>query len=188
MIKKEFRRIAEKEGGKFYFQEGNHFLSNGSHSPDLSFLIKLPHKEDEIKVLNQTGTAFVGTIVGKLPTHIRPIDFELNSISNLANLFLRKKSRFRISSKNENIKHFLHHNESLKQLSQIANETAFTPQISIVRKDGVNQIVTKYHLEFEDWTQVIEPLIAFYRNLMDEFEKNIAHVSLDSYKRMNGFE
>lgn len=185
MIKQEFQRIADKEAGKFYFQEENHLLSNGAHTPDLSFLIRMKYKDNEISVLNQTGTSFVGTIIGKLASHIRPIDFELTSISNLANFFLRRKSRFKIRSENEKIKYFLEHNDVLKQLSDIANNTAFTPHITIDNKNGVDRIITKYHLEFEDWTQVIEPMIELYKNLMDEFEKDIAHLSLNSYKQMN---
>ncbi|MEJ6791533.1 MAG: hypothetical protein QNK89_02020 [Lacinutrix sp.] len=47
------------------------------------------------------------------------------------------------------------------------------------------KIVSKYHLELDNWTQVIEPTIAFCKNLIDEFEKRIANISNKAYREIN---
>ncbi|MFT7073509.1 hypothetical protein [Patiriisocius sp. Uisw_017] len=42
-------------------------------------------------------------------------------------------------------------------------------------------MVNKYHLEFDNWTQVIEPILELYKNPIDEFEKRIVNTCHDSY-------
>lgn len=97
----------------------------------------------------------------------------------MSNLFLRKKSRFKIKSKNNNISFFLDQNAALQSLSNIAKKHNYSPWI--IYDTDTPKIVTKYHLEFDDWTQVIEPTIALYKDLIDEFEKRLSNLSHTQY-------
>ncbi|MHA7059494.1 hypothetical protein ACWGOQ_0019870 [Aquimarina sp. M1] len=90
----------------------------------------------------------------------------------------------RIKSYNENIEYFLTHNENFKHLEKIANRDKFSP-IIMCEKDDKWKIVAKYHLEFDDWTEPIEPIVAMYKELITEFHKRIANVSLKAYREMN---
>jgi len=150
---------------------------------NLTYLLKLDYKDNKISVINRTGTAFIGTIICKLPKSTQKIPFKIESTSHFFNLFLRKKSRLKIESKNENLKHFIKNSGAFKTLDKIANKVDFNPTITLNSED--NEISTKYHLEFEDWTQVIEPIIAFYKDLADELEKRIANLGIEEYKKIS---
>lgn len=68
-----------------------------------------------------------------------------------------------------NLNHFLKKNIALNQLNLIAQNTAFSPAISGKYSDNTYFIITKYHLQFSNWTQVLEPIIEFYKTCIDEF-------------------
>ncbi|WP_298321387.1 hypothetical protein [uncultured Aquimarina sp.] len=184
MYKKLFKELAEKENGKFYYQDNDIAIGGGVRSPNVIFKIKFKYKDNEFTIINRTGTAYVGTISCELSKDLQPIEFELNTISHLKNLFLRKKSRFKINTHNRNLKDFLSKNSSLKLLSKIADKEDFSPIITC-QNDCSWEITTKYHLEFDNWTQVLEPIIELYKELIDEFEKRIANISSKAYRELN---
>lgn len=74
--------------------------------------------------------------------------------------------------------------ENFEFLSKIADKEKFSPIITC-ELDKKWQIITKYHLEFDNWTEVVEPIIGLYKNLIDEFEKRIANISEKVYREMN---
>ena len=184
MNRTKFKEIAEKENGKFYYKDENAASLNGVRYPYVLFLLQIDYKNHKIIIDNRTGTSFVGTATLILDTTTKSVDFEVSSISHFKNLFLRKKSRFNISSNNQNIKYFIKNNIAFNKLNNIGKKTAFNPDIKVNLAERPNKIITKYHLEFEDWTQVIEPLIEFYKNLADEFDKNIFSLSSAQYKEL----
>ncbi len=184
MKKEFFRKLAEKENGKFYFHDENIALPNGVRSPNVTFKVLFDYKANKFEIENRTGTAYVGIINCKLTPTLQPIEFNIETISHLKNLILRKESRFRIKSDNKNIVYFLTKNDSLKDLSKVANKENFSPLMTCEKKDNWN-ITTKYHLEFDNWTDVVEPIIELYKNLIDEFEKRIANISEKAYREMN---
>ncbi len=183
MFKKFFKNVAEKENGTFYFKDESIHIGAGVRSPNVLYLVKFKYRDNEISVMNRTGTAFIGEIECKLSPTLQPIEFELTSISHIINLFFRKKSRFRIKSNNENIKYFLNNNVALKTLNEIAQRESFSPYI-VCDLNGNKRITTEYNLEFDDWTLVVEPIIELYKNLIDEFEKRVANISLSAYREM----
>lgn len=55
-------------------------------------------------------------------------------------------------------------------MKAIAKETSFEPTIiGENTREGYNLIV-EYSLLFDNWTQVIEPIIKFYKEFVDRFE------------------
>lgn len=180
MKKAFFKQLAEKENGKFHFQDSDLRVGGGLRSPKVIYLVKFEYKDCEFSVLNTTGTSYEGNITCKLAKNLQSIAFEITTISHIANLFLRKKSRFKVASKNENISYFLCKNKALEVLSSIAKKENYSPWI--VCDTEKQTIISKYHLEFDDWTNVIEPTIALYKGLIDEFEKRVAHLSHSLYR------
>ena len=47
------------------------------------------------------------------------------------------------------------------------------------------EMVAEYHLEFDDWIEPIEPIVAMYKDLITEFHKRIANISTKAYREMN---
>ncbi len=164
--------MSEKENGKFYFHDEDIPIMGGARSPNVIFKLTLEYKGNKISIINRTGTTYVGNITCKLSETIQPLEFELSSISHFKNLFLKRKNRFVIKTKNKSLASFFRKNTSLNKLGKIAQKENFSPLITC--KEGEYwTIETKYHLEFDNWTEVIEPLIELYKNLIDEFEKRV---------------
>jgi hypothetical protein len=176
MYKEFFKNIAEKENGKFYFKDEDISIGMGVRSPNVLYKIGFDYKKNPFTIINRTGTAYVGTISCELNKTLQPIEFEINNISHIQNLFLRKKSRLKIKSDHSNINYFLTKNDSLKILSQIAKKENFSPIITC-KFDRVWKIEAKYHLEFDNWIEPVEPIIELFKNLINEFEKRIANIS-----------
>lgn len=183
MYKAFFTELAEREHGKFYFHDKDVAIGGGVRSPNVIFKITFNYKDNEFTIINRTGTAYVGTISCELSKTIQPIAFEISSISHFKNLFLRKDSRLKIITDNSNLKYFLSKNNSIKVLSKIANKENFSPLITCELNNSWN-IISKYHLEFDNWIAVIEPTIELFKNLIDEFEKRIANIPNEAYREI----
>jgi hypothetical protein len=179
-----FKELARKEQGTFYFQDKDISLGMGVRSPHVVYRVEFVYKKHEFIVENITGTAFVATITCRFATTLRPIEFSVQPISHLKNLFLRKNNRLTVNTENQNLQFFIENNSSFKKLNGIACEHNFSPAIDC-DADPVSQIVTKYHLEFDDWTDPVEVLIQLYKDLIDEFEKAHLNISPAFYKRLN---
>jgi hypothetical protein len=93
------------------------------------------------------------------------------------------KSRFIITSDSESLKHFLSKNKTLSILRDIANKDKFSPSI-ICEDEGHWKLTTKYHIEIDDWPQVIKPTISLYKDLIDEFNKRLPNISTKAYREV----
>jgi len=184
MYKTYFKNLAEKENGNFYFKDDNLVFGDGVRSPNVTYIVKFDHGDNHFTVINRTGTAYVATISCKLSKSIQPIEFEINNISHFNNLFLRRKKLLEINTKNQNIKYFLTHNDNFESLERIAGNNKFSPIITCI-KDKEWSIIAKYHLEFDNWTEPIEPIIKLFKDLIAEFEQRIANISPKAYREMN---
>jgi len=170
MYKEFFKQLAEKENGKFYFKDENIAFGNGTRSPNITYAVEFGFKGNHFLIYNRTGTAYVANIICKLSKLIQPIEFKINNISHFHNLFVRRKSRLRVIADNQNIKHFLLQNENFKSLQKIADLKKFSPFI-FCRLDNEWIINCEYHLEFDDWTEPVELIIALYKDCINQFEK-----------------
>ena len=93
-----FKKLAEKENGEFYFQNKNIAIGGGVRSPNVRYKVTFKYKGNWFTIINRIGTANVGPIKCELSKTLQPIRFEVNTISHLKNLFLRKKSRFKLNT------------------------------------------------------------------------------------------
>ncbi len=180
MIKSEFRKIAESENGKFYYHDEDISIGMGVRSPNVIFILDLSYKECPIKIKNTTGTAYYGLITSKILTNNKPLEFELTTRSHLSTLFWRKNDRFKIETDYTTLNQFLKNSTSLSKLNQIAKKTKFHPLIKGEFQSDGYKLTTKYHLEFSDWTQVLVPLINFYKEFIDKFQERNANNAYNS--------
>ena len=74
-------------------------------------------------------------------------------------------------------------NGNFEALGKIADRDKFSPNITCHNNDGW-KLVAKYHLEFDDWTEPVEPMVALFKDLIAEFEKRIANISPKAYRDM----
>ncbi len=174
-----FKEIANKESGKFYFTDEDISIGMGVRSPHVTFQLKIPYKEYIIYISNKTGTQYVGTYVCKLPISLKASEFEIRTKTHLSTLFsINKKSRFKIVTQDQGLYSFLKNNKSLQSLNTVAKADIFEPIIEGEIIDSSYVVKVTYHLEFDNWTQVLEPLISFYKELINFLEnknRNYGH-------------
>ena len=172
MIRESFKKIAERENGEFYFNDENIATGGGVRSPDVTYKVTFKYKSNEFSIVNRNGNVAIDTFNCVLTSALQPIAFEIENISHIKNLFLRKESRLKIKSENKKIEYFLNQNKAFKKLSSIAAKENFSPYISC-KLDTSWNIIATYHLAFNNPIQVIEPMIKLYKNLIDEFDKTM---------------
>ena len=175
-----FKEIATKEQGKFYFSDDDIDIGGGIYSPNVIFHLKIPYKGYEISIINRTSTAYVGTYYCTLPLGLKAPDFTIETRSHLSTLFSRnKKKRFKITTGHAKLHTFLENSTTLNTLNTIARDHIFEPYIRGVNTSTEYQFKIEYHLQFDNWTQVLEPLIAFKKELIDvlEYKEYAVHSS-----------
>ncbi len=166
-----FKEIVIKENGTFYFSDNDIDIGDGVNSPRVIFYLKIPYKNYEISIINETGTAYVGTYFCSLPLALKAPDFTIETRSHLSTLFSRnKKKRFKITTEHTKLNEFLNKNSSLTMLNTIAKDTIFEPYFYGKKSKTDYQFKIEYHLQFDNWTQVLEPLIAFNKEMIDALE------------------
>ena len=132
-------------------------------------MLSFKHKEIDIVLRNETGTAYVGSVMSTFTTIRHSLEFELTTRSHFSRLFIKAKRPFTIKTSNLNLNRFLSENESLKKLEEIASATKFAPHIKGFYEGSIFKLKVDYHLEFSNWQQVIEPLFNFYKDFIDRF-------------------
>ena len=110
-------------------------------------------------------TAFLKIKPWKLPK----INFRKTGKNILKTWFPIFKNRFKLKHKNSNIEYFLRHSEGLIKMKDIANDTSFEPTIICQNSEKGVELIIEYHLQFPNWTQVLSPIIAFYKEFIDRF-------------------
>ena len=177
-----FQKIADREGGKFYHDENTYLTGGGTALPDLNFVVKFEYKNIQFVIHNQTGANFVGNVYCKLPKQSKSHYFHVTPRSNFMSLFSKDRDkRFSIKSKNANLAYFIKNNASFKSLEEVARQDRFEPYISAKNEAGKFKIQTKYNLDIDDWTQVLDPIIQFYKDLINEFKKDRLNLAEQAY-------
>lgn len=163
----EFKRIAAQEGGSIGFDQQTIIQGSGSASPHLEFLMQLEYKSVPIVIVNETGLRFAGNIQAKIPGKHKESEFNLTTRGHLETVFVGKSKRFKISAQHSRIANVIKHSEGFRQILPIAQAHAFEPQIQGIQLEDSFAIKTAYHLEFDRWSQAIEPLIQLYKEIID---------------------
>lgn len=164
-----FKKIAEKEDAIFSFNEETLNIGEGERSPHLNYFLIKKYGEKTISINNTTGTLFVGHTTCLIPKRMDSLTFEMTTRSHFLSLFFRG-SRFRFSKASPDITKFMENSIGFNQLKAISNDTSFEPTIIGESNHKGFKLIIKYHLKFDNWTQVIEPIILFYKEFIDRFD------------------
>ncbi len=168
MIIEEFERLSDFHKGELYVNEEKVDVGGGAR--DFFYILKLhiPYKGKTIKIKNTTG-APVGMVTCDFGEIRDSLAFEMVTRDIFISLFLRGH-RFKFKHSSPNIDRFFKSSPSIKDLKRITKETAFEPTIIGTNENKTYQLKFHYSLKFENWHLVINPIINFYKDFIDEFD------------------
>ena len=165
-----FKEIADNVGAKLEIIDDKYIYTDGSRSPHIVYSLSLNYKDRIIRITNSTGTTFVGNAVCIVSKPKESLEFEILTRSHFVNLFYRSKDRFKIETQNENIKSFLRQSDGFSKMKIISKDVMFDPTFIGKNTSEGFQLVTEYHLQFNNWWEVVEPLFLFYKEFIDRFD------------------
>lgn len=169
MIEKEFQAIANKLGAIYYKEEEIIDMGGGERCPHIIYLLTLEYKGLEIKINNSTGVSAIGRVECKFLKESDSLVFDMTTRSHFLSLFF-KSNRFKFTNLNPNLEQFVKNSIGLNQMKGIAKETSFEPTIIGENTNVGYRLIIEYSLLFDDWTQVVEPMIIFYKEFIDKFK------------------
>ncbi|MFA7445943.1 MAG: hypothetical protein WCY89_08350 [Flavobacteriaceae bacterium] len=123
------------------------------------------YKEHIIYVKNELGHQNLGRVEVQLDKRLP--EFKISNTNHFVNLFLRKKNILKVTCKNHSFKKFLEQKLIELNLEKIAKESLFEPEIYNVFERNAMKIITTYHLQFDNKTAPIQPLVNLYKSLID---------------------
>ncbi|MDO5971375.1 hypothetical protein Q4Q35_16330 [Flavivirga aquimarina] len=184
MIESKLKQIASELNGEYTIEDYKMIFTDGSRSPETYHIVKYEYAESEILILIQTGFTETARVITTLSTYTRPIEFEIDCVSPFENLFLRRKTRFKVKCKNQNFKFFLE-NEALMTFDNIMETENFNPRIFMQNNESNDQIVMEFHLGFPKWTEIFDEINLFLKSIIDELNSDNRFISHKVYKEKN---
>lgn len=166
-MRSKFTEISTVENGELNISEKIHTAGMGRRAFQTIYHLVLNYKGEQFTIKNLIGAQSYGEITMELNDVNEGVDFNIETKSPFLSLFSFNKERLNITCKNEQLKMFLNTNRSIKKLLEIIEETQFEPSITGKAVDGKYILKTVYHLQFPERTVVIEPLIGFYKSIID---------------------
>ena len=166
-LAKEFRHIADIEGGKFDRDEIKYYMGGGMYQIQYSYYLSIQHKEIPILFNYEMGVMASGNIYFRMPAKAKHSNFEM-SVKHPIMLLLNKQIfPFKIKSKNKELNHFIENMNTMDKLVHVIRNTPFDP--IILGKVEENELVinTSFHIQFEERMEIIRPMLAFYKELID---------------------
>jgi hypothetical protein len=171
MIETYLQNIASNENGRYTFEYFKVGLPIGSKGYQTNHKLQFEYNESVIEILIQIGLGDSVKIVTTIPYFTQLVDFAVECISPFENLFLRRKSRFKVKSKNKTFRYFLE-NKALAVFDKIMETQNFDPRIFTQNQESHRELVFEYHIAFENWIFTIEEIIKFLKIVLDELKYN----------------
>ena len=184
MIESKLEKLASDWNGKYTIEYYKKSFTDGSRSPETYHKVKYKYSESEIFILVQTGFTETARVITTLSTYTRPLEFEIDCVSPFENLFLRRKSRFKVKCTNQNFKHFLE-NKSLPIFDKIMETENFNPRIFTQNDELNNLIVLEFHLAFPKWCEIFHEINQFLKAIIGELNSDNRFISHNVYKEKN---
>ncbi len=184
MIESKLEKIASELNGEYTIEDYKISFTDGSRSPETYHKVKYKYTESEIFILIQTGFTETARVITTLSTYTRPLEFEIDCVSPFENLFLRRKTRFKVKCENQNFKNFLE-NKALPIFDNIMETENFNPLIFTQNDEMKNQIVLEFHLGFPKWTEIFDEITNFLNLIIDELNSDNRFISNKVYKEKN---
>ncbi len=184
MIESRLKKLASELNGEYTVKPYKIAFFDGSRSPETYHKIQYEYDGSKIIILIQVGFTETARIITELSTHTRPIEFKIECVSPFENVFLRRKSRFKVKCKNQNFKYFLE-NKALPYFDEIMSTENFNPRIFTKNEELKNQIIIEFHLGFPKWKEIFEEINSFLEAVIDELNSGNRFVSNKIYKENN---
>lgn len=184
MIESKLEKIASELNGKYTIEDYKISFTDGSQSPETYHKVKYKYSESEIFILIQTGFTETARVITTLSTYTRPLEFEIDCVTPFENLFLRRKTRFKVKCENQNFKNFLE-NKALPIFDNIMETENFNPRFFTQNDEMKNQIVLEFHLGFPKWTEIFDEINDFLNLIIDELNSDNRFISNKVYKEKN---
>jgi hypothetical protein len=167
MVIEEFKRLSEIHNGELSIKEDTLPTYNGGRDFFYTLFLRIRYEGRIIDIKNTTG-APVGTVTCNFGKQKNDLEFSMTTRDVFISIFF-KGSRFKFKNSSPNIDRFFSNSDSFKQLEEITKKTAFEPSIIGEHQNNNYQLKFLYSLKFDNWVQVIEPIINFYKEFIDEF-------------------
>ncbi|MFY7671782.1 hypothetical protein ACOSP6_11910 [Tenacibaculum sp. MEBiC06402] len=167
MVIEEFKRLSELYNGELYINDETLTTYNGGKDFFYTLFLRVHYKGRAIDIKNTTG-APVGSVTCNFDKQKDDLNFSMHTRDVFISLFF-KGSRFKFKNSSPNINRFFRNSNSFTQLKEIAKTTAFEPSIIGEHQNNNYQLKFLYSLKFDNWSQVIEPILNFYKEFIDEF-------------------
>ena len=184
MIESQLEKIASELNGEYTIEDYIISFIDGSRSPETYHKVNYEYSESQILILIQTGLIETARVITTLSTYTRPIEFEIDCVSPFENLFLRRKTRFKVKCRNQNFKHFLE-NKALLIFDSIMETENFNPRIFTQIDELNNQIVLEFHLGFPKWTEIFDEINQFLKSIIDELNSDNRFILNKVYTEKN---
>lgn len=132
----------------------------------IKYQLRMEYLGQHIFLQNNLGLEETGWMICKLEPQSKISSFKIDEKFLLTQMFSRKADYLYIKSKDGDLKHFIKKSETFKILNAQAKADAFQPIIVGKNVDGHFRIETRYHLDFLNRREVVEPLIDFYQSVI----------------------
>lgn len=167
MITEEFRRIAEKENGDYKLTEEVYPGELGARIKVSTHQLRIEYKGHEIYIENEFGNTNLGKVHCSFSRRARIPEFEIFTRTQFWKLFNRKADIIEIKCPDQDFTAFAKKHLFDCKLEEIAQKSLFQPQIKgILHENGTN-VNLNYHLAFDDKEKALEPIICFFKSLVN---------------------
>lgn len=163
-----FSQIANKENGKLLIIDEPVKQYNGAHYYKYCFELSIPYQDTTIKIDNSLSPNPFGIYRAELNLKNQCFKFELDTKSQFRTYLSLNKTRIKLKCKNGNLKDFLKSDKSIKRIEEIIETTQFEPLITGRYENDKYIITSEYHMLMTDKTMVIEPMIEFFKSIIDK--------------------
>lgn len=167
-----FQELAQKENGAYRIRYETNYspkwygvgmYENGKRIS--SIILIIAHRGRIIKLKYALADHNFATIQCYLDSGLP--ELEIKSSSHYSRIFNKKKNILKVHCSNTKFKAYIE--ESLIQLGieQIARNNLFEPCVVGKNITGEYSLITTYHLAFEEKQKELEPIINFYKRIID---------------------
>lgn len=161
-IAKLFQGIANRENGIFKIVK-ERFLTK--------YIISFHYNEVDIIVQYNLGLQEVGMVSCQFNCEIDDLEFKVDERRYIARLMSKYSEILYLKSNNDKFQSLMEQSRVFHNLNRLAKEDSFQPFVVGKETEGQIHIRTEYHLDFINRRQVVEPLIEFYKYLIDNLKK-----------------
>ena len=166
MFEKIFNDLSKKSNAVYTNESYKVDGDLGSKLPITIHYLDYPYQDTIIYLRYELGDYNLAEINIALDQYQGP-DFEIRARDQMTRLLSFNKKVWTIKCKNPKLERYLEISLNDTGLTKIARESTFEPEIKGEYKGSIYTLYTCYSLAFQNKEQSIEPIIKFYKMLID---------------------